>query len=161
MIPLSEDELYIKNDLIDHADKEHAIAENASDDSTYLLGRRDDWIEAALPDADVLETATSGGYQGKWAFVAKVGGYWWLHAEYYGSCGGCDSFIDRKKAWLDDALRQAYCFESVDDALAYLAATDAIEWKYSDGNVVKSEIAEVLKKHRTGDRQNAQGGGGE
>lgn len=156
MIPLSDDDeqLHIQNDLIDYADVDRAVSENASDG--ILLGRRKDWVDAALPDADVLETATSGGYQGKWAFVAKVDGYWWLHSDYYGSCGHCDSFIDRKKAWLEDALRDAYCFESVGDALAYLATTDAVEWKYGDGTIVRNEIAGVLENYRDGPESGAE-----
>lgn len=97
-------------------------------------------MKAALPDEAKIQFLKSGGYDGRVVFVIRLDGYIWLFTDYYGSCDHCDNFIDRKRQWTDDMLRKAYCFESADDALKYIARTDDFSWYDLNKNQVVDMI---------------------
>lgn len=89
-----------------------------------FTGYRRNWVDAALPEEAHIQSIRSGGYQGQVAFVIRLDDYIWLFTDYYGSCSHCDNFIDRELSWLEDMLRKAYCFETEDDAIMYMAESN-------------------------------------
>lgn len=144
----AEDKPYIQNDLIDYS-------QFPTGDG--YIGRREDWVQAALPDDAVIQYVKSGGYQGQYAFVIRLDGYIWLFNDHYGSCGHCDDFIDRKRQWTEDMLRSAYCFESEEDVLDYLSETDDFSWSEVNIQTVL-EMVRDPEKHRVEEQD---GGGTE
>lgn len=89
-----------------------------------------------LLNSPKMEVHSVGDYQGTLGFVIKTGGYIWVIKEHYGSCALCDGFISAKREgnaveYGRSILRNAYCFDDVSDAQAFvalMAEQDAYGW---------------------------------
>lgn len=120
----------VKNDLIDYADipekqKRRSSKPKVDEDKDVEYGYgRSGWIRASLPDEVTVDSWSSGGYQGKQAFIISLDGYLWLIDTYYGSCSYCDRFIENEKSETENLIRSARCFETKDDLLAWVDEAD-------------------------------------
>lgn len=132
-------DLYKQKDLIDKCKVKNY-------DSVDGYGRPA-MIKACLPKKAELETNSIGSYDGKISFVIKLDDEIWLHNDYFGTCSGCDGFISKERSWVENMLRKAYCFDTIDDAIEYLQRTEDRSWKGYTGNLIKPTI-ETLKEMR-------------
>jgi len=131
-------DLYIKNDLGDYA------YTDIDDPDGY---GRTDYLRAILPNSAEVEVYSTGGYQGTMVFVIRLDDYLWVIKEAYGSCNLCDGFVGRgdghKIEYAESMCRNAYCFESEDDAIKFLKQKD------EDGGYIWEKVAnkaiEMLK----------------
>lgn len=124
---MSDDQLYIKNDLEDYASNDIPSVEWGSPHRSELL-------ESAV-DPDSMEFYSTGGYQGKMVFALDAGGYIWLVKEAFGSCSVCDGLLAADDDWeyTKKMLRNAYCFESKKDAIDFLDTKLETEgWYWND-----------------------------
>lgn len=115
--------LYLKKDLIDHADVDNIT-------STY---QREDALGMALPPEADIHVSKTGGYQGELAIVIDYDGYIWMSCDHYGSCSHCDPFIDNERDYIEKVLREIHCFPNVESAYQYLQETDSWEWNNAKG----------------------------
>ena len=62
-------------------------------------------------------------------FVIEGFGYYWIIKEAYGSCEVCDGFIGAPNYEYGlSILRNAYAFDTLDDARAFLSSVDGWGW---------------------------------
>lgn len=111
---MSEENLYVRNDLEDYAET-----------PTRKMSRhpkRSELIGALLPASADIDFYSTGGYQGHMGFVIKLDGYIWLLPESYGSCSVCDGLLSAsdKLEYGRSMLRNAYCFETEREAKQFL-----------------------------------------
>lgn len=125
---------YLKRDLIDY------VPGGEIEIPEPRYGGRPHWVISNLPQEAHVQYWREGGYQGKLAYVIRLDGYFWVFNDYYGSCSGCDAFIDNEAQYTEDMLRKAYCFVTKEDVLEYIDSTDDYSW-----NGVKEPVRRMLE----------------
>lgn len=130
---MSNDAPYIQRDLIDHADLDSVDWSHA--------WSREDALEEALPEASEQSFKRSGGYQGGYALVVRFDDCLWVETGSYGSCGGCDAFLAHKRQEMERLLRDAYCFETVQDLAQWALESEALEMSYGSA---RKQLHEAL-----------------
>lgn len=114
---------YLKVDLEDYADLE------AIDDDPESWGQpsRSEILQQSLGlNSGEIKSICSGGYQGEWLFVFRIGGYLWLLKDSYGSCPVCDGLLaaDHAKHYAEGMMRNAYAFDDDNEAVRFLHEKD-------------------------------------
>lgn len=115
-----KDKLYKEKDLIDEVQTPIEVGENH---------RREDALEEVLPNIAEIKTCRKGSYNGEISIVIRLKGEIWLYNDYFGSCSGCDYFLSDHNGWTEDMLRNAYCFETKEDAIDYMNNSEDYSWK--------------------------------
>ena len=95
-------------------------------------GGHDEQMKGLFKDSEVIAHWNQGDYQGMVATCVKLkDGRYVIYNDYYGSCGGCDSWEnatdEQVKNMCIDLANGAYIFKNLEDVKSFL--TD-----YSDEN---------------------------
>jgi len=125
--------LQVKADLEDLA-----VAEAEWDYEWDYSHSRSEILASMLPNFDI-ESKCTGGYQGTYVFRLDGPEYVWLLRDSYGSCSYCDGLINNGNpyGYGVSMLRNAYAFESEDDAQRFLEAVDNWRWERVKGLALK------------------------
>jgi len=91
---------------------------------------RSDLLKAMLPDKADIDTVSTGGYQGHLGFIIRLDGFTWVLKDAYGSCEYCDGLLgaDDAASYGQSMMRNAYCFDSNDDAATFVRQQDGWGW---------------------------------
>lgn len=118
---------YVKADLEDFANLD------AIEDGEWGHPSRETILmqSLALDDCEI-QSACTGGYQGTYLFTFYTGNYLWIIRDSYGSCALCDGLIGAEHAseYALTMMRNAYAFESENDAVEFLTEKTESEYSY-------------------------------
>lgn len=121
---MSNDKPYVQRDLIDHADMSLMQLNRSYD--------RGSAIETTLPDEAEVSFKRVGSYQGEFALVVKFDECLWVETGYYGSCSGCDAYLNHPAEETERLLRDAYCFETVEALSEWESESETLNNSYGD-----------------------------
>lgn len=163
---MTDTDHYLKADAEDRADLSRIQRDDEGNYTPEKISspRRDALLEVVL-DTEV-RSVRNGRYQGTMGFVFVVDGLLWLLKDSFGSCAVCDGLMgardDDGHAWGNtdpedltcthvreytaSMLRNAYAFESKNDAVRFLhqAEDDELEaagWSWRD---IADDMIDVL-----------------
>lgn len=132
-------ELYLGKDLEAYVEDEQVAEKHP---------RRGDLVRGLLPDSATINIYSSGGYQGMMGFAIDLDDHIWLIKESYGSCSYCDGLIgsgDRISYGIS-MLRNAYCFESIDDAVEFVDDASDNDDGYYGWDRISGGLIDELQK---------------
>jgi hypothetical protein len=114
-----DETLYEKDDLADYA----RLSNVTDSGGRYSGPSRQTLLKDAL--GVEVKSVCSGGYQGTWLFILVVNDTLWLLKDSYGSCSYCDGLMgasgdDAVRDYAENMMRNAYAFESKNDAVRFL-----------------------------------------
>lgn len=145
---------YVKTDLEDRANFRNV--ENHADDDGIINrgpGRTELLADVLGKDTHEIRKVREGGYQGTILFVFRHAGYVWLVKDSYGSCSHCDGYLaadddESYKKYARSMCRNAYAFESTDDAVRFLHkksgdGTEMSTFAYGWGPLVDEGIEQL------------------
>ena len=94
-------------------------------------------------DVEWLLLEMDDDYEGEWYAIFKMNEKWHLLNGYFGSCLGCDDLEGEDPfVWLEDHVKNVRAFESVEQVMHWLEATD--EFSYT--SLVKSCMLRELER---------------
>jgi len=76
-----------------------------------------------------------------------------IYNDYYGSCGGCDSWEDATDAEVKymciNLANGAYVFQSLEDVIEFLSTTEKDpNWSSWSGSCAKENLLDVINKNK-------------
>ena len=123
-------------------------------ESRFNWGRTGLIKEFTTNKVEVIDTVFERDYQGSiWGLmkINLVDGIYAIYRDYFGSCGGCDGFIDatpsEKYDYTKSTLGEGNCrtFWSLSDICDYLLTTDDYHWNPKDMMGYRDDYYEFLE----------------
>jgi hypothetical protein len=142
------EETYIKRDLIDYVNgtvEDNIVDEDAEYEFNRYPSTRPKAVRQCLPESATVHVESEGSYQGEQVLIIECDGYIWLRHGRYGSCSVCDAYQNDPVSETERICRGAYCFETVDDAVAYLETTEDFGWRSDE---LRSDTIETVESIR-------------
>ncbi len=107
----------------------------------------EDWLPHIAPDLFWFNIHTVGNYQGNVYGVALYKGQIGIYEDYYGSCSGCGAWGEGgEPTSQDEVIGKCKFFDSVIDAVGYLATIGHYETPEVEPMIEAIKKADVFKK---------------